>query len=297
MCAQRGVAVTESSGGAPTGGGYRSPLRALATATAGLVVGATLALILAGVATGWPASPAVLILISSYLVVWLPLSGASVVASRVAGRVAGSGLRHDTALAFRPVDVALGAAAGLVLRALAEILEPTTGSYGWLLLDPAAAGDRAQYYAIAAIMVLAAVVIGPVIEEVFFRGLLLRSLLGALAGGGGPSARGGRHSVGVASGRAGGGGHQLAEVSERAVGSAGAAGSRLVMVAAVIISSALFAGLHLLSLGQSPSWILLVVTFLLGVIAAALTLWTGRLGPAIVAHVTYNAIGLALAML
>ena len=65
----------------------------------------------------------------------------------------------------------------------------------------------------------------------------------------------------------------------------------------MVISSALFTGLHLVGAAQPGSWVLLAVTFLLGVIAAILALWTGRLGAPIAAHMTYNAIGLALAML
>ena len=136
-----------------------------------------------------------------------------------------------------PVGLVVGVAAQLVVLPLLylPILE-LTGRTAEELSEPARnladrAGDLPEW-------VLFGVIVGagaPVVEELFYRGLFLRSLRKAGLGG----------------------------------------------LAAVLLSSLVFAGIHFQPL-QFPG------LFAFGVIAAGLTTLTGRLGPAIWAHVGFN---------
>nr|WP_256431122.1 CPBP family intramembrane glutamic endopeptidase [Plantibacter sp. CFBP 8804] len=101
------------------------------------------------------------------------------------------------------------------------------------------------------VAVLAATVIAPVVEELFFRGLLLRSVRGSLPG-------------------------------------------RAAWIA-VVISAALFASLHLVvASGPSEALVTGVGTFLVGLGTGTAAVLTGRLGPAIVTHIVFNASVLVL---
>jgi len=81
-----------------------------------------------------------------------------------------TGIRH-----WRWIDLVYGIGVGLVLRALVELVTPTTGSLGGPLggMPP---------LAVTVVIVVGAVVISPFVEEWFFRGLVLRALLDALGG-------------------------------------------------------------------------------------------------------------------
>ena len=104
------------------------------------------------------------------------------------------------------------------------------------------------------VLVVGIVLVTPVVEELFFRGLMLRALDDALA----------------------------------------AAGRAIAGTVAVVVSSAVFVLLHTLPSGENVSVGLIVATLGVGVGCGILTLVTGRLGGAIVAHVVFNAIGVAL---
>lgn len=109
---------------------------------------------------------------------------------------------------------------------------------------------------------LAPVLLAPVIEEVFFRGLLQRSLVAGLAG----------------------------SRQARPAGSAQPTGSVWAAVVGVVVASAVFTLMHLAGSGSA----VLIGTFAFGLVAGALTAATGHIGGAIVAHVVFNGIAIAL---
>ena len=171
---------------------------------------------------------------------WVGLLGAVVVTSRRGGT---GSLVRDFGLRFRAVDLPIGVAVGAVAQffVVPLIYFPVDG-----VVQPAlGAGDlerparelvsRAHgpaFLAFAAVIAIGA----PVMEELFYRGLLLRSLQRYLADG-----------------------------------------------PAVFISGLIFAASHF-ELLQLPALALVGVAF------AVLVVKTGRLGPAIWAHVMFNTI-------
>jgi len=188
--------------------------------------------------------------LGGYLLVWLPLVVALVIVLLVPGLrpTAPSTVRWS----IRPIDLLWGAAAGLLLRIVVSSLEVLF--YGGLPATagttvPLATADEVVYVIVA---LLSVVLIAPVIEESFFRGLVLPSIIGIL--------RGGRWI-------------------------------------AVVISALLFAVLHLLAVTTVAQAIVVGVgTLLVGLGAGSLAVLTGRLGPAIVAHVVFNGSILALGL-
>ena len=226
------------------------------------------AVLLLSVLLGWPflAAPHVpaelRLIIGGFLPIWLGLAGTAMLASR--GRGTGR-LSHDLGLRFRPVDLAIGLGAGIGLRIASAIItiaitrlsgrELTSNSTtinsgvtgGWLLFN----------------LVVAATLISPIVEEIFFRGLAVRSTLGTLA-------------------------------RRRAPARPADAGRQ--RRATVAISSVLFAVMHLQEVTDPYSAMSLVVTLLLtGGTLALLTFATGRLGPAIATHIVFNGTAAALA--
>lgn len=188
--------------------------------------------------------------LGGYVLVWLPLVVALVIVLLVPSLrpTAPSAVRWS----IRPIDLLWGAAAGLLLRIIVSSLEVL--SYGGLPATagnavPLATADEVVYVVVA---LLSVVLIAPVIEETFFRGLVLPSLIGLL--------RGGRWI-------------------------------------AVAISASLFAILHLLAVTTVAQAIVVGLgTLLVGLGAGSLAVLTGRLGPAIVAHVVFNGSVLALGL-
>lgn len=156
------------------------PFRAAWVGLAGFVAGVLLAL--AGAALGSLLAPDVLLvrLLLSQAGLWSGLLGACVVASRWWGT---GDLRADYGLRSRRSDVgrglllSLGArfAGGLALAVLVAFAPELAGSNAGIF--QLAEGDRAALLALA----LLAVVGAPLVEETFFRGLLLRSLRSRLS--------------------------------------------------------------------------------------------------------------------
>ncbi|TDW30569.1 CPBP family intramembrane glutamic endopeptidase [Cryobacterium psychrophilum] len=226
------------------------PQRGLTDATAGLVL-AVLFVVFAGLAASkfWVTDPNVSVLLS-YLAVWIPLLGAVGVAWYWHG--------HNLRLRFRPLDLLWGLSVGLLARSVASALEML--GYGRLGTGPVTLGETVYdgWWMFGALA--APVLIAPIVEELFFRGLLLRSVLGSTR-------------------RAGGG----------AVSS---------VVIAVLVSGLVFALVHTLTAG-TPTAVVVggVSTFVFGTSAAVLAALTGRLGGAVVAHVTFNALIVVPALL
>lgn len=158
-----------------------------------------------------------------------------------AARHRGNGVRRDFALAVAWRDVAPWAAAGVVLQLV--VVPLVSWPFIWLsgastdaLSESARTlASKADSPAMVALLVLTAVIGAPIVEELFFRGLLL----GAIAK---------RWSVAVG----------------------------------VVGSSVIFGASHFQPL-QFPA----LATA--GLVFALARVWTGRLGPAIVCHLAFNA--------
>ena len=154
----------------------------------------------------------------------------------------GNGPRVDLGLSIRPIDVPLGLGCG----ALAQIVIPWC--YRWFvspstlreLNGPARElGKYATTPGGKVLLVVTAVIIAPVAEEILYRGLVLRSL------------------------------ERLMPAS-----------------AALVVTAVVFAAMHF-----QPLQFLGLAAF--GLVAGLLAQRTGRLGPAILAHIAFNAVAVA----
>ncbi|MCP2638124.1 CPBP family glutamic-type intramembrane protease [Microbacterium sp. HD4P20] len=140
---------------------YRRPWIALLVAAAGVVIAGLVVSLYRGIgATGWIGSLADLVIIS------VPFVLAAVVAIRLA---ATPGFVRRVLLRWRWTDVAFGLGVGLLVRALLELLVPTTGS----LLG----GFGTVSIAAVAVIALGAALVTPIVEELFFRGVAVAALL------------------------------------------------------------------------------------------------------------------------
>ncbi|GGF12530.1 CPBP family intramembrane glutamic endopeptidase [Subtercola lobariae] len=178
----------------------------------------------------------------------------------------GSGsLATDLGLRFRWIDLALGLGAAFAAKAIAvffaamaQRLAGDTPVQGNLTLD-------SDTFWIVLNALLFACLIGPFVEEVFFRGLVLRGIR-----------------------------NRVLRSSPGAVDAAGyavdAARVRVANTTAIVLSAVVFAALHLY---ESSSWASALAlggsTLFLGLINARLAVSTGRLGAGIVAHILFNA--------
>jgi len=99
--------------------------------------------------------------------------GPLVVCALIAIRVAtDDGFGRRVLLTWRWTDVALGLVVALVVRAVHEIIVPTTGGL--------VGGFGAPLIYVVVLIVLTAAVVSPVVEELFFRGVVLAALRSAL---------------------------------------------------------------------------------------------------------------------
>lgn len=181
----------------------------------------------------------------SYLAVWVPF----VVLVLVAVYRHGSGsLVRDLGLRFRPIDLLWGLAIGMLARVLASLIE--IAGFGRM-------GGGAVSFGVTVYdgwwlfgAVLAPVLLAPFLEEVFFRGLVLRAVAGNVAG------------------------------------------SRAVSLGiAIAVSGLVFALVHVVQATTvTETWVAGLGTLVFGLAAAAVAAVTGRLGGAIIAHVTFNAL-------
>lgn len=154
---------------------YHRPWPAVLIAAAGAAL--TVAVLL-----GYPvlraqlrALPAGLTALIDLVVLNLPLVAAVIVAGMLASNV---GIARATGIRpLRGLDIPAGIGVGLVLRALVELVAPTTGSLGGPF-------GGVPPLLTTVVLVLGIGLISPVCEELFFRGLLLRALADALGGAG-----------------------------------------------------------------------------------------------------------------
>jgi len=195
-----------------------------------------------GVLVTGEAEPSLLVLALSNVGLWAGLVGVALLASRRKGR---GTLAADFGLQLRPRDLGPGVAAGVatqvvLLPLLALVLRPLLGR-------PEVSAPARELIELAdgpafLLLVLLVVAGAPLVEELFYRGLLLRSL------------------------------------------------QRRVAAVPAVTGSALVFGLsHQSDLpvrGLLLVWISLAA---FGAVLAALAVRSGRLGPSIVAHATFNA--------
>jgi uncharacterized protein len=176
-------------------------------------------------------------------------------------------LARDFGLAIRPIDIVIGLGIGIAAKVASVIItliavaatdhDPGQGNFV-LPTEP---------FWIVVNGVLVTAILAPVVEELWLRGLVLRSI---------------RNAVLRFAGRA-----QPAPdaIQKRAV------------VASIIISSLAFAALHMY---QSTDVTLLIAlggsTFVVGILNAIVAVATGRLGAGIIAHVVFNGSAIALAV-
>ncbi|WP_166806032.1 type II CAAX prenyl endopeptidase Rce1 family protein [Cryobacterium sp. TMT1-3] len=239
-----------------------------------------------------------------YLCVWVPLLAAIGVAGASIGRAgpAGAGgpgpggrlaadsrggIRSMLRLFFRPIDLIWGLAIGLLARTLASLIE--IWGYGSMGAAGATFGETVYDFWWLFGALLAPVLLAPVVEELFFRGLVLQAVYG-----------------------------QVAASRERTTGKNCATPdsapvlpgvsqidrhSRLGGWAAPIaigVSGLTFALMHLVTIDPCSTDAVVVVgvsTLIFGLAAASVSLATGRMGGAIIAHVTFNGLVIVPAVL
>lgn len=215
----------------------------------------------------WPflvwtgAPPALVLVVAGLLPIWIGMLGTSWWAVRRRGT---GSWRDDLGLHFTPVDFAIGLGVGLGFRlaaglivAILSVLQGGMGEGNLQVVTGNGLSDAALWF----VMIGAVTFIAPVIEEIFFRGLLLRSIGSTM-------------------------------VRTRPAWTA----ARRRQVAS-LVSAGLFTAVHLTELTDPLSVLPLVLTwFGLGYFTAQLTLKTGRLGPAIISHIVFNGVA-AVALL
>ncbi len=217
----------------------------------GLVVGLALSSVLAGTWLGVTGDDELSLggKAFSQMGLWIGLVGSVVLATR---RKGSASLTRDFGWSFRPVDLALGIAVGIgaqvvVVPGVSLLLRPLLGK-------PEVSGpvrklvDEANGVALVG-LVLIAVVGAPLVEELFFRGLLLRSIE-----------------------------------------------KRLGPLFAIVGSSVFFGLAHPNDVPVKGQIMIMVALACLGLALATLVVKTRRLGPAIVAHATFNLVSLVVAI-
>jgi len=192
------------------------------------------------------------------LPVWIGLLGTAVWACHRHGT---GSLVRDLALRIKPVDLAIGLGVGLALRFViglwALVYSSLTGQQPKSNLESVlGSGLGTGFWLVVNIAAIA--VIGPVIEEIFFRGVGLRSALASLL---------------------------------RRADKPRFADPRRRARAAIAATALLFAALHLNEISDLTSAVVLLPgLFVTGWVLAQLTISTGRLGPAIVSHMVFNGV-------
>lgn len=223
---------------------YAHPLRALAVVAVAYAV--TVALTwpgLRGPLTGLPTWAGTLVASAIAL-------GPLLVGALLAARWAGPRPIDALGLRIRPLDLLLGALVALILRAVAELAAPTTGS-----LRPVFGESAADAAATITAAVVALVVLAPLVEELFFRGVLQRALQNVLRP---------------------------------------ALSARIGAGLAIAITTLAFAALHAVPYGAQAPIAVILPPVLVGLGAGVLTAVTCRIAAGVVAHVLFNLVGVVL---
>ncbi|MFJ6653839.1 lysostaphin resistance A-like protein [Microbacterium sp. NPDC091313] len=157
--------------------------------------------------------------------------------------------RPRALLRFRPLDLLYGIVLGMLLRTV----------QGWLAIAAGGTGAWPSYGGALPSgwlfdQVIAAIVIGPVLEELFFRGLVLVAVYTAV----------------------------------RRI-----AGKGMAAFAATLVSTGLFVIAH--ALLTPLTWDATVALALVAIVNCLIVLSTGRIWGAVIAHIVYNGLWVALA--
>ncbi|KAA9107785.1 CPBP family intramembrane glutamic endopeptidase [Microbacterium rhizomatis] len=230
---------------------YARPWPALLVAAVGFIAAALLIAGYPSIRLAWITTPSWVQSLLDLVILSLPLVVAVFAAAAVGSRLgiaSALGIR-----AWRWSDVVAGAGIALVVRAAVELIAPTVGS----ITGPLSGGDAGAQAANAIIIVVGAALISPVVEETFFRGVVVRALGDGL----------------------------------RSVGPA------IAGTVAVAVSTGAFVALHAVSWGASIPVAALVGTAGVGLGTSILVVLTGRLGGAIIAHIVFNTLGVVLLLL
>jgi membrane protease YdiL (CAAX protease family) len=265
----RGGERPNDGGGPPPHASRRAPGNAfgLIEAALGIVAGFLLAAVIAGAyldLSGHPkATESLGAVICSLIGLWSGLLGGALVASRAGRAAAGAGeagdvrlrpsgnLAEDFGLRVRPwpdllIGVVVGVASQLLLVPLLELpLAPFVHNLSQQVGKPAQELTQDVHGLGLVVLALFVCVGSPLVEELFFRGLLMRALLGSTA----------------------------------------RLGATLQVVVSIAVTSLLFALAHFEA-----------IQFLglagFGAVLGILAWRTGRLGPGLVAHATFNAVAI-----
>lgn len=177
-------------------------------------------------------------------------------------------LSRDFGLRLRLVDLGLGLALGVAVKIASVLLTAVViaGSGHAPATGNLVVSDDTLWVVLNAVLI--AVIVAPIAEELLFRGLVLRAVYNTVA-------RWRGHP-------------QPPDLVTQARASA----------LAILVSAAAFTLLHLY---QSSDPVLLTIlglsTMVLGLVNGYVTLRTGRMGAAIVAHVVFNGSGVLFALL
>ncbi|MEO8263831.1 MAG: CPBP family intramembrane glutamic endopeptidase [Pseudolysinimonas sp.] len=203
------------------------------------------------------------------LLFYAALAGVVVVASRARGQ---RSLRADFGLAFKPVDLAIGLGIAVLAKIATVVFGIVVYVFGGELPKSGNFVLGTDPLWIVLTGVLLGSLIAPFVEELVFRGLILRAVRYRVLRG----RRAAPHPHPAPQG-----------VQVRAV------------VLGILISSTAFAVLHLYQAPGDPALfaVLALSTFTVGVFHAVITVVTGRLGPAIVSHILFNGSGVVLQVL
>ena len=151
------------------------PGPSLSLAAAGILGGIVLASIFGAIAiavSGEDDGPA--LLAAGFLGLWIPLVGAAVIASTAFG--SGS-VKRDLGFAFEPADILRGIAVGIVGLVAASAVQLALSPFPDLTgTNTNYIDDQAGTLVGAVIVVFSTMIGAPIVEELFFRGLLQRSL-------------------------------------------------------------------------------------------------------------------------
>ncbi|KHL02931.1 CPBP family intramembrane glutamic endopeptidase [Sinomonas humi] len=191
--------------------------------------------------------------VAAYVAIWIPFLIAlflSFIGCTLSDAISFLGLR------FQPLDALWGLGIGCLGRAFDAFLRMVlTGSSG-LVQQPTLSALATPVVQTVALGILAPVVIAPVLEEIYFRGLIQRSLATVLE----PLGRAPKWS------------------------------------AAVVLTSLAFALVHALLLIGTPNEAMLtgISTFVFALLAGATAAATKRLGGSIAGHIVFNGLGVLL---
>ncbi len=212
------------------------------------------------------AQPQLAFWINQVLGGWIPLIAVVVVASRWRGR---GRLRADFGFRLEPLDLAIGLLAGILLRfasvGIAELVRLLAGAPA----TPFAGGVGSDPVWFVLTAVVAASIVTPAVEELYFRGLALRAIQNAVLGGMGRT--------------------RSRDYDPALAPAVSAARATAAGVVAVAGSALLFVAFHLDGVPETAAAVSRLISLLLvGLVLGMLALLTKRLGPAIAAHAVFN---------